>query len=165
MRGALPLGLCNISLVTQTRRLRPKVIHDSHALCHAVSRACKWIPSPRSPRRGRAGTTGQTRHGLTCDIQHAPTIEHPTPVVTIGQSEDTCESAICNCSLLQVCCIHATVTYCKCAVSIFKWAPLLATYPSGSDKVGPTLLRVCCACAVSSYSVSVPAFDSDLHFA
>ena len=41
MWGDLPPGLCNLGLVTQTRRLRPKVNHDSHALCHAVSRACK----------------------------------------------------------------------------------------------------------------------------
>ena len=41
MRGALPLGLCKLSLVTQTRRLRPKVNHDSHALVTLLSH---WLP-------------------------------------------------------------------------------------------------------------------------
>ena len=50
---------------------------DMSRSAHGVlSRACKWIPSPRSPRRGRTGATGQTGQRLTCDIQHAPPIEH-----------------------------------------------------------------------------------------
>jgi hypothetical protein len=96
------------------------------------------------------------------------------PVVMIGHAEGTCDRASCNCNVLQVCCINATVTYCKCAVSICKWAPLLATYPSGSDKVGPILLQLCCACVVSSVLYICSCFrlgfalrvtHSDLHFA
>ena len=54
------------------------------------------------------------------------------------------ESGSQNKATLGVLYINATVTYCKCAVSVCKWAPLLATYPSESDKVGPISLQVCC---------------------
>ena len=44
MRGTLALGLCKLCLVTQTRRLRPKVNHVSHAL---VTLLCS-LPLPRT---------------------------------------------------------------------------------------------------------------------
>ena len=87
-----------------------------------------------------------------------------TPVVTIGLSEDTCDRATCNCIVLQVCCINLQVGS----------SELLATYPSGSDKVGPILLQLCCACVVSSVLYICSCFrlgfalrvtHSDLHFA
>ena len=88
------------------------------------------IPSsPRLPRarraRGRTRTTGQTelRVRLTCDIQHAPTIDD-TGIVTIEHAEDKCKCL----AVLH----RASAMYC-----IDREAPLLATYLSETDKVGP----------------------------
>jgi hypothetical protein len=74
----VPPGLSvSVILVMSLKLIVSSKRSDMSRSAHGVpSCACKWIPSPRLPRRGRTGTTGQTEQRLTYDIQHAPTIEH-----------------------------------------------------------------------------------------
>ena len=78
MRGTLVPGLCNLGKVTQTcNRLLQRVHHValSHTVSRHGSRACKWIPSPRLPRRGRTGRKGDMLTVLICLAWHAPTLD------------------------------------------------------------------------------------------